>query len=167
MLWLSGGSYWRSGLEAHSLLMSNNRNHGGKREGAGRKPVDFNLVLSVGQACLEMEQQMLEDRRRSLLEDHTNLQDFFDDVNSIEVDERKAFIGSAYHKEHSKSVDDEAKAIGQPADVDGTPSRLIRITNPRGSITLIRKDVAKAFGISEGQVKSYLQKYRAFLRSLD
>jgi hypothetical protein len=147
--------------------MSDKKAHGGKRKGAGRKPVDFNLVLKVGQAYSELERQEYEAQKYALLNDETNLQEFFHEINSIPVAERKGFIGSDYHLEHSASVDDELKTLGQPADVHENSSRLIYITMPYGSMTRIRKEVAEAFGLSEVQVKNYLQKYRAFLEGLN
>jgi hypothetical protein len=147
--------------------MHNKKAHGGKREGAGRKPVDFNLVLKVGQAYSELERQEYEAQKYALLNDETNLQEFFDDINSIPVAERKDFIGSDYHMEHSESVNDELKTLGQLPDVHANSSRLIHITRPYGSVTLIRREVAHAFGLSEMQVKNYLQKYREFLKDLD
>jgi hypothetical protein len=147
--------------------MHNKKAHGGKREGAGRKPVDFNLVLKVGQAYSELERQEYEAQKYALLNDETNLQEFFDDINSIPVAERKDFIGSDYHMEHSESVNDELKTLGQPADVHGHSPRLIHVTRPYGSITRIRREVADTLGLSEMQVKNYLQKYRAFLKDLD
>ena len=147
--------------------MNDKKAHGGKREGAGRKPVDFNLVLKVGQAHSELERQEYEAQKYALLNDETNLQEFFDDINSIPVAERKDFIGSDYHMEHSESVNDELKTLGQLPDVHGNSSRLIHITRPYGSVTRIRREVAHAFGLSEMQVKNYLQKYREFLKDLD
>ncbi|MEQ3712113.1 hypothetical protein [Lentibacter sp.] len=147
--------------------MHNKKAHGGKREGAGRKPVDFNLVLKVGQAYSELERQEYEAQKYALLNDETNLQEFFDDINSIPVAERKDFIGSDYHMEHSESVNDELKTLGQLPDVHANSSRLIHITRPYRSVTRIRREVAHAFGLSEMQVKNYLQKYREFLKDLD
>ena len=147
--------------------MHNKKAHGGKREGAGRKPVDFNLILKVGQACSELERQEYEAQKYALLNDETNLQEFFDDINSIPVAERKDFIGSDYHMEHSESVNDELKTLGQLPDVHANSSRLIHITRPYGSVTRIRREVAHAFGLSEMQVKNYLQKYHEFLKDLD
>lgn len=147
--------------------MSDKKAHGGKREGAGRQPVDFDLVMKVGQACTKLEQQEYSTQKQALLVEQTNLQEFYDYINAIPLDERREFIGSNDYKEHSKSVSDEVAALGQPADTHGTPSRLLRIKKSHGSITRIRREVADAFGLSEVQVKNYLQKYRAFLKDLD
>lgn len=147
--------------------MNNKKAHGGRRAGAGRKPVDFNLVMKVGQACVELEREEYEAQKHALLNDETNLQEFFDYINGIPVAERKDFIGSDDHIEHSRSVDNEAAVLAQPADIHRNPSRLIRIKNSHGSSTRICREVADAFGLSEVQVKNYLQKYRAFLKGLD
>ena len=147
--------------------MNDKKAHGGKRNGAGRTPVDFNLILKVGQACSELERKEYEAQKYALLNDETNLQEFFDDINSIPVAERKDFIGSDYHMEHSESVNDELKTFGQPADVHGNSPRLIHIKRPYCSIIRIRREVADAFGLSEIQVKNYLQKYREFLKNHD
>ena len=147
--------------------MSDKKAHGGKREGAGRKTVDFYLVMKVGQACIELEQQAHSTHKQVLLAEQTNLQEFYDHINAIPLDERKDFIFSDDYKEHSRSVSDEVAALGQPADTNGTPSRLLRIKKPHGSSISIRREVAEAFGISEVQVKNYLQKYRAFLKALE
>ena len=154
-------------MEARGSLMSNSRNHGGKRAGAGRKPVDLDLVLRVGQAFRELEQQAYSTQKQALLAEQTNLQEFYDYINAIPLDERKDFIFSDDYKEHSRSVSDEVAALGQPADTNVTPSRLLRIKKPHGSSISIRREVAEAFGISEVKVKNYLQKYRAFLKDLE
>lgn len=147
--------------------MPDKKAHGGKREGAGRKPVEFGLIMKVGQACLKLEQQAYQEQKRSLLEDQTNLQEFFDYINSIPVNERKDFIGSDDHIEHSKLVDEEARSLERPAYIHGNPSRLLHLKKPHGSQKRIRREVAEAFGISENQVKNYLQNYRAFVRQID
>ena len=146
--------------------MNDKKNHGGKRKGAGRKPVDSDLVMKVGQACIKLEQQEYSNQKQALLIEQTNLQEFYDYINAIPLDERKDFIGSNDYKEHTRSVSDEVAALGQPAGTHGTPSRLLRINKSHGSSIRIRREVAETFGISEVQVKNYLQEYRAFLKNL-
>ena len=142
--------------------MSNKKTHGGRREGSGRKRVDFKLILRVGQAYMRREQLEYEAQKRAVLEDKTNLQDFYNYINDIPMDERKAFVGSADHIDHSKAIDEELteSKIKRPSD----SGRFIRVTKSHNSSTRIRNEVAKAFGLSAVQVKNYLQKYRAFLR---
>ena len=142
--------------------MSNKKTHGGRREGSGRKRVDFKLILRVGQAYMRREQLEYEAQKRALLEDKTNLQEFYNYINDIPMDERKAFVGSADHIDHSKAIDRELteSKIKRPSD----SGRLIRVTKSHNSSTRIRNEVAEAFGLSAVQVKNYLQKYRAFLR---
>lgn len=142
--------------------MSNKKTHGGRREGSGRKRVDFKLILRVGQAYMRREQLEYEAQKRALLEDKTNLQEFYNYINDIPMDERKAFVGSADHIDHSKAIDEELteSKIKRPSD----SGRLIRVTKSHNSSTRIRNEVAEAFGLSAVQVKNYLQKYRAFLR---
>ena len=142
--------------------MSNKKTHGGRREGSGRKRVDFELILGVGQAYMRREQLEYEAQKRALLEDKTNLQEFYNYINDIPMDERKAFVGSADHIDHSKAIDEELteSKIKRPSD----SGRLIRVTKSHNSSTRIRNEVAEAFGLSAVQVKNYLQKYRAFLR---
>ena len=142
--------------------MSNKKTHGGRREGSGRKRVDFELILRVGQAYMRREQLEYEAQKRALLEDKTNLQEFYNYINDIPMDERKAFVGSADHIDHSKAIDRELteSKIKRPSD----SGRLIRVTKSHNSSTRIRNEVAEAFGLSAVQVKNYLQLYRAFLR---
>ena len=142
--------------------MSNKKTHGGRREGSGRKRVDFELILRVGQAYMRREQLEYEAQKRAVLEDKTNLQDFYNYINDIPMDERKAFVGSADHIDHSKAIDEELteSKIKRPSD----SGRLIRVTKSHNSSTRIRNEVAEAFGLSAVQVKNYLQLYRAFLR---
>ena len=144
--------------------MSNKKTHGGRREGSGRKRVDFKLILRVGQAYIRREQLEYEAQKRALLEDKTNLQEFYNYINDIPMDERKAFVGSADHTDHSKAIDEELRSLKQTNNIQGDPSRLMRITKLYGSSTRIRNEVAEAFGLSAVQVKNYLQLYRAFLR---
>ena len=142
--------------------MSNKKTHGGRREGSGRKRVDFKLIIRVGQAYMRREQLEYEAQKRALLEDKTNLQEFYNYINDIPLDERKIFIGSDDHIDHSKAIDRELteSKIKRPRD----SGRLIRVTKSHNSSTRIRNEVAEAFGLSAVQVKNYLQKYRAFLR---
>ena len=142
--------------------MSNKKTHGGRREGSGRKRVDFKLILRVGQAYIRREQLEYEAQKRALLEDKTNLQEFYNYINDIPMDERKAFVGSADHIDHSKAIDRELteSKIKRPSD----SGRFIRVTKSHNSSTRIRNEVAEAFGLSAVQVKNYLQLYRAFLR---
>jgi len=142
--------------------MSNKKTHGGRREGSGRKRVDFKLIIRVGQAYMRREQLEYEAQKRALLEDKTNLQEFYNYINDIPLDERKIFIGSDDHIDHSKAIDRELteSKIKRPRD----SGRLIRVTKSHNSSTRIRNEVAEAFGLSAVQVKNYLQLYRAFLR---
>jgi hypothetical protein len=144
--------------------MSNKKNHGGRREGAGRKRVDFNLIIKVGQAYMKLEQQEYESQKRAVLVDQTNLQEFYRYITGIPLNERKTYIGSDDHIEHSKGIELELTELKQPSDIQGAPSRLLLITKSQGSSTRIRNEVAEAFGLSAVQVKNYLQLYRAFLR---
>ena len=116
---------------------------------------------------MKLEHQEYEAQKRALLENETNLQEFYDYIKSIPLDERRAFIGSKDHLEHSRSIDDELRELKQLSDIQDDPPRLIRITKSLGSSTRIRNEVAVAFGISAVQVKNYLQMYRAFLRDHD
>jgi hypothetical protein len=142
--------------------MSNKKTHGGRREGSGRKRVDFKLIIREGQAYMRREQLEYEAQKRALLEDKTNLQEFYNYINDIPLDERKIFIGSDDHIDHSKAIDRELteSKIKRPSD----SGRLIRVTKSHNSSTRIRNEVAEAFGLSAVQVKNYLQLYRAFLR---
>ena len=49
--------------------MSSSRNHGGKREGAGRKPVDLDLVMKVGRAFRELQKREIARKWRSSVEE--------------------------------------------------------------------------------------------------
>jgi isopropylmalate/homocitrate/citramalate synthase len=142
--------------------MSNKKTHGGRREGSGRKRVDFSLIIKVGQAYMRLEQLEYEAQKRAMLEDKTNLKEFYDYINDIPLDKRKAFVGSDDHIDHSKAIDRELteSKIKRPSD----SGRLIRVTKSHNSSTRIRNEVAEAFGLSAVQVKNYLQLYRAFLR---
>ena len=81
-------------------------------------------------------------------------------IDEIPVNERKAFLQSSDYAEHSKAMDAELKAFGQPMNSDGKPSRLVAAARLYGCNDQIRKEVAENFGISEVQVKNYVQKYR-------
>ena len=58
--------------------MNDKKTHGGKRKGAGRKPVDSDLAMKVGQACIKLEQQEYSNQKQALLVEQTNLQEFYD-----------------------------------------------------------------------------------------
>jgi L-cysteine desulfidase len=66
--------------------MSNKKTHGGRREGSGRKRVDFSLIIKVGQAYMRLEQLEYEAQKRAMLEDKTNLKEFYDYINDIPLD---------------------------------------------------------------------------------
>jgi DNA-directed RNA polymerase specialized sigma24 family protein len=140
--------------------MSNNRNHGGKRERAGRKPVDLDLVMKVGRAFRDFQKREINKKWRSLIEEKTNIDEYHRLINEIPVNERKAFLQSSDYLEHSTAMDAELKAFGQPINSDRKPSRLVAAARLYGCNEQIRKEVAEAFGISEVQVKNYVQKYR-------
>lgn len=139
--------------------MSNSRNHGGKREGAGRKPVDLDLVMEVGRAFRELQKRETPRKWRSS-EEKTTIDEYHSWINQIPVSERKAFLHSSRYLEHSESMDAELEAYGQPVNSDGKPSRLVSAARLYGCNEQIRREVAEAFGISEVQVKNYVQKYR-------
>ena len=46
--------------------MSNKKTHGGRREGSGRKRVDFSLIIKVGQAYMRLEQLEYEAQKRAM-----------------------------------------------------------------------------------------------------
>ena len=140
--------------------MSNSRNHGGKREGAGRKPVDLDLVMEVGRAFRELQKREIPRKWRSSVEEKTSIDEYHRWINQIPVSERKAFLHSSRYLEHSESMDAELEAYGQPVNGDGKPSRLVSAARLYGCNEQIRREVAEAFGISEVQVKNYVQKYR-------
>jgi hypothetical protein len=139
--------------------MSSSRNHGGKREGAGRKPVDLDLVMEVGRAFRELQKREMARKWRSSKE-KTDIDEYHRWINQIPVSERKAFLHSSDYLEHSISMDAELEAYGQPVNSDGKPSRLVSAARLYGCNEQIRREVAEAFGISEVQVKNYVQKYR-------
>ena len=140
--------------------MSSSRNHGGKREGAGRKPVDLDLVMKVGRAFRELQKREIARKWRSSVEEKTSIDEYHRWINQIPVRERKAFLHSSRYLEHSESMDAELEAYGQPVNSDGKPSRLVSAARLYGCNEQIRREVAEAFGISEVQVKNYVQKYR-------
>ena len=140
--------------------MSSSRNHGGKREGAGRKPVDLDLVMEVGRAFRELQKREIARKWRSSVEEKTSIDGYHRWINQIPVRERKAFLHSSRYLEHSESMDAELEAYGQPVNSDGKPSRLVSAARLYGCNEQIRREVAEAFGISEVQVKNYVQKYR-------
>lgn len=139
--------------------MSSSRNHGGKREGAGRKPVDLDLVMEVGRAFRELQKREMARKWRSSKE-KTDIDEYHRWINQIPVRERKAFLHSSRYLEHSESMDAELEAYGQPVNSEGKPSRLVSAARLYGCNEQIRREVAEAFGISEVQVKNYVQKYR-------
>ena len=140
--------------------MSSSRNHGGKREGAGRKPVDLDLVMKVGRAFRELQKREIARKWRSSVEEKTSIDEYHRWINQIPVRERKAFLHSSRYLEHSESMDAELEAYGQPVNSEGKPSRLVSAARLYGCNEQIRREVAEAFGISEVQVKNYVQKYR-------
>ena len=140
--------------------MSSSRNHGGKREGAGRKPVDLDLVMKVGRAFRELQKREMARKWRSSVAEKTNIDGHHRWINQIPMSERKAFLHSSDYLEHSKAMDAELEAYGQPMNSDWKPSRLVSAARLYGCNEQIRREVAEAFGISEVQVKNYVQKYR-------
>ena len=150
--------------------MSDKKNHGGKRSGAGRKRTAFNLILRVGQACEEMLQQKYADlnaeKKRKLLEERSNIAEFHEYIQSVPIAERTAFLASDEYADHSNSMDGELTQLGQANDESGKPSRILTIHTPRlyGYNERIYKEVAHKFGLSAVQVKNYWKKYREFLR---
>ena len=116
---------------------------------------------------MKLEQQEYESQKRAVLVDQTNLQEFYRYITGIPLNERKTYIGSDDHIEHSKGIELELTELKQPSDIQGAPARLLRIPKSQGSSTRIRNEVAEAFGLTAVQVKNYLQIYRKFLRDND
>lgn len=146
------------------------KNHGGKRSGAGRKSIPFNVILEVGQACEAVLQQkyvaLNAEKKRELLEERSNIAAFHEYIQGIPIAERTAFRASDDYADHSNSMDEELAQLGQANNELGKRSRILTIPTRRlyGYTVRIYKEVAIKFGLSPVQVKNYWQTYRKFLR---
>lgn len=88
---------------------------GGRRPGAGRKPLlDEWQRLALGSHCERTLERISTGRLAQQRSDdlaETNLPEHWAWVNAIPVSERKAFLGSSVYKEHSASIQEERKAL--------------------------------------------------------
>lgn len=144
-----------------------NRQHGGRRAGAGRpKILNDDMILAVGWACETLQRKaydrQLAAAKQSIFSDATNLSEFFGEIASIPIQERSDYLLSQEFEEHRSSIDEELRVIGQPAGLDGKPSRIItfklkRIYGVNEGIYVV---VGELFGLTRNQVKKCWREYR-------
>lgn len=105
---------------------------GGKRVGAGRKPIlDLEGRLRVGGRCESVQRRIVDARvDQQLVDDiaETNLPEFWRWVNAIPVPDRKAFLASAVFRDHQSSIQSERERLSRTS-IDGRygiGSRVVR-----------------------------------------
>lgn len=160
-------------MEAHSLLMSNNRNHGGKREGAGRpRKWFFEDVLKIGQECEVRFKAILhadyEAQKKTLISnDVTELKAHHDEVQSIPLVHRQEWLkDEASRSQYMLDVGEEIESINSMAGIAEPTNRIFQIVGraPKGTRSRIIKIVAEKYGLKTSEVDNLWQAYRRFER---
>lgn len=107
---------------------------GGRREGAGRKPIlDEDQRLLIGSRC----QQLWEDKQHDALMAHSQegsklIQVEYDKINKIPIHERKAWGDSEAQQDHLDNIEFALReAQGIDADDDRMPSSVTNYSVPR------------------------------------
>ena len=138
---------------------------GGKRLGAGRKPIlDCDGRLGVGIRCEFILNRIATARAELQLADdlsQTNLQEFWKWVNSIPVPKRKAFLASPVFRDHQASIAAEREKLN--------------LTQTNGRYGVRRRVIREVTAWAEHQFghrlrASYIEdcwiEYRGFLRNV-
>ena len=145
------------------------KKHGGKRKGAGRKRKwDYGFKFEIGQACEALHraeiQQAVEKQKEDLTNQQTELQYFWQKINSIPVHKRSLFRKSELFDDHQANIAAELDLLAV-GDAEEVPRVFhLEAKAPRGTRKRIIKQIAEQFGLSTKQVDNLWQAYRRFER---
>lgn len=149
--------------------MSQRSTHGGKREGAGRKPKwPFFFKIDVGQACERLWRETMEKAdqasRSEMFSEKSELAVYWRKAAQVPVAERKEWRDSEEGKLHHDDVEIELSALSPEQPENQPVPRIVQISRkpPRGSRKRITEAVAREFGILPQQVDNIWQQYRKF-----
>ena len=155
--------------------MSNSRNHGGKRDGAGR-PLKWELfdVFRIGGAC----EKLFRDASRAELRkqvdnligtDRAELASHFQQANAVKVENRREWLtNEAGGSVHMFDVDIEISSLNEKIRGEASDNRCftVKATLPRGTRTCIINDVATANNLQPKQVDNIWQAYRRAIKRM-
>jgi hypothetical protein len=153
--------------------MNNSRNHGGKREGAGRpRKWSFEDVLKIGQDCEVRFKEILraayEAQKTTLISNAVvELKEHHDEVQSIPLEHRQEWLkDEATRSQYMLDVGEEIESINSMAGIAEPTNRIFQITGkaPKGTRSRIMKIVAKKYGLKTSEVDNLWQAYRRFER---
>lgn len=155
---------------------SSPKNHGGKRNGAGRPlKLSFWFKIEVGQTCETLHRQAqdaaLRRRHDKLISEETELKSIWSKANSIPVPLRRQWLQGKGnnqleegYEQHLNDVSEEIKEMNKNLGGKNPTSRLVSLRNtpPKGTRSQILAKVAKKFSLTTKQVDNIWQAYRRF-----
>jgi hypothetical protein len=153
--------------------MSNSRNHGGKRKGAGRpRKWSFEDVLKIGQECEVRFKAILradyEAKKKTLISNAVvELKTHHDEVQSIPLEDRQEWLkDEASRSQYMLDVGEEIESINSMAGITEPTNRIFQIVGkaPKGTRSSIIKAIAEEYGLKTKQVDNLWQQYRRFER---
>ena len=160
-------------MEARWSLMSNSRNHGGKRDGAGRKRKwSFEDILHIGLACeLRFKAAVQSDYKTKkdalISNDVIELKEHHNWVQSILPENRKEWLKDEESRsQYMLDVSEEIESINSMAGIAEPTNRIFQIVGkaPKGTRRRIIKAIAEEYGLKTKQVDNLWQQYRRFER---
>lgn len=153
--------------------MNNKKAHGGKRQGAGRKPKwSFADILKVGLACevrfREVVHTEFENRKNALISnDVIELERLFKEARSIHNEDRREWLKDENGGDkHLADVEAELFTLNSTMESTDSTNRIFKIAckAPKGTRSRIIKIVAEEYGLQTTQVDNIWQRYRRFER---
>ena len=153
--------------------MSNSRNHGGKRKGAGRpRKWSFEDILHIGQECEKHFRAAVradsESKKNALISnDVVELKEYHNWVQSILSENRQEFLKDEESRsKYMLDVSEEIESINSMAGIAEPTNRIFQIVGkaPKGTRSRIIKTIAEEYGLKTKQVDNLWQQYRRFER---
>ena len=153
--------------------MSNSRNHGGKRAGAGRpRKWSFDDILKIGQACevrfKAAVQSDYKNKKDALISnDVIELTEHYNRVQSIPLEDRQEWLqDEASRSQYMLDLGEEIESINSMAGIAEPTNRIFQIVGkaPKGTRSRIIKAIAEEYDLKTKQVDNLWQQYRRFER---
>ena len=153
--------------------MTNSNGHGGKRKGAGRKPIlTLHQEIVIGQTC----ERLLESaalrafnrRKRDLFENQTELSYHWKSVNKLTLDRRGELVKTELLQYYEDNIEAELKLFQPYKAMDQKAPRLLRISKrpPKGTRGKVIAGASKIFKLKPSQIDNIWQKYRRLAKSI-
>jgi len=153
--------------------MTNSNGHGGKRKGAGRKPIlTPHQEIVIGQTC----ERLLESaalrafnrRKRDLFENQTELSYHWKSVNKLTLDRRGELVKTELLQYYEDNIEAEFKLFQPYKAMDQKAPRLLRISKrpPKGTRGKVIARASKIFKLKPSQIDNIWQKYRRLAKSI-